>query len=728
MPATTDAPHRVYRFGVFEVDVRSGEVRKRGVRQHLQGKPFQVLVALLERPGDVVTREELQRRLWSSDVFVDSENGLNTAINRLRLTLGDSAEHPRYVETLARTGYRFIAPVQGTAMAAAQPPPPEPVSDPATNGYRAIDSTSGESTQGTVRDVTVAAAVPPARRRRRAAVGIAAALVLGAMISIGTVVAVREPAPRAFAFKPVTFRRGQVSGARFAPDGRSVLYTAAWDDGLRRLFLTSPLSPESRALGLDGYGLVSISRSGELALLQADGTLPIAGGSLARVPMNGGAPKAVEQNVMSADWAPDGQLAIARMLDGTTRLEFPPGSVRHQTSGWISSVRVSPRGDFVAFLEHPLRHDNRGTLKLVATRDARTLLSSTARALTHEWTTAGGVAWHPTRDEIWFTASRDGAPKSLWAVSTSGALRSVTQIAGTMTLRDVAPDGSTLATRDTEQLEMAAVDVSTNRQRNLSWLDWSRVVDVSRDGQVVLFDETGTGGGPASRVYIRRLDDDSTVRLGEGLGLALAPDAKTALTVNTNDRTRLRRVPMDGRPAEDLPASGLAYQWARFFPDGHRLLVQATDGDGPVRLYVQDLETPRVVPLTPPGVVRNAAVSADGNRVAVLGADGVLRLYASDGRGPATIVATEQRLAPVLWPTSSRLLVQHIGAYTQIPTSLSWLDLETGRTEPWRTLQPRDVAGVDAITKVMASADERTVVFNYRRVLSELFVSEATAR
>lgn len=704
MTASADAPHRVFRFGVFEVDSRSGEIRKRGVRQHLQGKPFQVLLALLERPGEAVTREELQRRLWSSDVFVDFENGLNTAINRLRLTLGDSAEHPRYVETLARTGYRFIAPVHAAAIATAAPPASKPV----------VTATLGDH-----------ASTP--RRLRPMALVTGAALVLGA-ISIGTVIAVREPAPRAFAFKPVTFRRGHVSGAAFAPDGRSVLYTAAWDNGPRRLFLTSPLSPESRALGLDGYGLVSVSRLGELALLEADGTLPIAGGSLARVPMNGGAPKPFERNVMSADWAPDGRLAVARMADGTTRLEFPSGFVLHQTSGWISGVRVSPGGAFVAFLEHPLRHDNRGTLKLVSTAAEASGPSSTARALTDEWTTVGGVAWHPTRDEVWFTASRDGAPKSLWAVSVSGALHPITQIAGTLTLRDLAPDGSALATRDTEQLEMAAIDTVTDRQRDLSWLDWSRVADVSADGQVVLFDETGTGGGPGSRVYVRRLFDDSTVRLGEGIGLALTVDASAALTVNVKDRTRLRRVPLDGRPPEDLPSMGLAYQWARFFPDGRRLLVQATESDGPVRLYVHDLEQRRSMVLTPPGVVRNTAISPDGTRVAVLGADGALRLYPADGQGTPTTVTTKERLAPVLWASGDRLLVQHIGAYTQIPTALSWLDLSTGRTEPWRTLQPRDPAGVNAITKVMVSADQRTVVFNYRRVLSELFVSEPTAR
>ena len=103
---------RILRFGVFEFEVRTGELRKHGVKLRLQGKPLQVLQALVEHPGDVVTREELQHRLWSSDVFVDFDNGLNTAANRLRIALGDSAENPRYIETLARVGYRFIAPIE----------------------------------------------------------------------------------------------------------------------------------------------------------------------------------------------------------------------------------------------------------------------------------------------------------------------------------------------------------------------------------------------------------------------------------------------------------------------------------------------------------------------------------------------------------------------------------------------------------------------------------------
>src|SRR5918995_5672671 len=105
----------VIRFGVFELDALTGELRKRGIKLRLQGKPLQILQALLEQPGEVVTRDELRRRLWPSDVFVDFESGLNTAANRLRITLGDSAENPRYIETLARSGYRFIAPVEAVA-------------------------------------------------------------------------------------------------------------------------------------------------------------------------------------------------------------------------------------------------------------------------------------------------------------------------------------------------------------------------------------------------------------------------------------------------------------------------------------------------------------------------------------------------------------------------------------------------------------------------------------
>src|SRR3989441_221209 len=591
---------RILRFGVFQLDVHTGELRKHGVKVKLQGKPLQVLQALVDRPGEVVTREELQQRLWPSDVFVDFENGLNTAANRLRIALGDSADKPRYIETLTRTGYRFIAPI-------------EVVAEPAVS--------SGDA---------------PPRTMPRASMSTLIAAMALIVATIGTVLALRRPSDLSWQFRQVTFRRGQIWGARFAPDGRAILYTANWDNGPRRLFLTSPLSPESRPLGFDDLRLVSVSRTGELALLSFDGTMPITGGALWRVRMNAGAPSPVERNIMSADWSPDGRMAIVRAIDGVTQLEFPPGSLVHKTSGWISGVRVSPTGDRIAFIEHPVRHDTRGTVKLV---DA----SRTVHSVSDEWATASGIAWHPSRDEIWFTASRDGASKSLWAITPSGKLRPVAQTAGTMTLRDIAPDGSALASRDTERLEMAAVREGETTERDLSWLDWSRVADVSTDGRLVLFDESGVAGGPQYSVYIHRLDDGSTVRLGDGLGMGLSPDGKQVLTLSPQDRTRLRVLPLgEGKPI-GLAATGLVYQWARYSQDGRLLLALANEPGKPLRLYVQPLEG-KPFPMTPPTVVRNVAISPDGTKVAVMAAGPPAPLYPPIESGAGRLVSPSRPL------------------------------------------------------------------------------------
>ena len=116
----TPSPGRVG-FGIFEVDLEAGELRKNGSRVKLEGQPLQILALLLERPGEVVTREELQKRLWPADTFVDFEHGINTAVRRIRDVLDDSADLPRYIETLPRRGYRFIYPINGHAATTAQP-------------------------------------------------------------------------------------------------------------------------------------------------------------------------------------------------------------------------------------------------------------------------------------------------------------------------------------------------------------------------------------------------------------------------------------------------------------------------------------------------------------------------------------------------------------------------------------------------------------------------------
>ena len=678
----------IARFGVFELDLQTGELRKQGVKLRLQGKPFQLLQALLERPGEVVTREELQRRLWPAGVFVETESGLNTAANRLRFTLGDSSENPRYIETLARAGYRLIAPVE-------------------------IVASDTQSASPTPQDH---------QKVRRTALLLALALAV-LVATVATTMAFRQPRAAGFQFRQVTFRHGQVSGARFAPDGHTILYTAAWDNGTRQLFLTNPYSPESRDLGINDVRLVAVSRSGELALMSSDGNSPIGGGTLSRVAMNGGAPVTVDRNVMSADWSSDGRLAVVRAGDGVNQLEFPAGHLLHKTSGWISSIRVAPHGDRIAFIEHPVRHDNRGTVRFIEAGRA-------VRSLTAEWVEAGGIAWLPNAKEVWFTASRDGEPKSLWAVTLSGDLRSISQIAGTMTLRDITADGRALITRDTERLEMTALE-GESKVENLSWLDWSRVADVSTDGRLVLFDESGVASGAHYLIYLHDRDAHTTSRLAEGRAMALSPDGRAALTLDAVRRSQFHLISLANAAAGsvvDLPATGLEYQWARYFPDGKRLLVLGSESDRPLRLYVQPIGG-KPYAITPPVAVRNVAISPDGGRVAVLSGQGKLAIYSTaEGDGEPRIVTTSETLAPLVWSTGDSLYVQHIGGYTQIPTRVSRLQLTDGRLQPVRELRPADTLGVNAITKVMMSEDTRTMVFNYRRVLSELFVVEPTNR
>ena len=112
---------RTIRSGAFEIDLRAGELRKRGIKIKLQEQPFQVLAMLLEHPGEVVTREELRGRLWPEDTFVDFDKSLNTAVNKLREAMGDEADNPRFIETLPRRGYRFIVPVEAATVATTQP-------------------------------------------------------------------------------------------------------------------------------------------------------------------------------------------------------------------------------------------------------------------------------------------------------------------------------------------------------------------------------------------------------------------------------------------------------------------------------------------------------------------------------------------------------------------------------------------------------------------------------
>ena len=301
-----------------------------------QTKPFQILSALLEQPGQVVTREELRSRLWARDTFVDFESGLNTAANRLRLALSDSADHPRYIETLARVGYRFIAAVR-------EAPPRDngvPVEIPVNAAEESDNIDSIEQ------------AAPPSQAASSftsVVVGGIAALVLlvAAALVFSMATTGRNETPT---FHQITFQRGVIENARFTPAGE-VVYSARWGTAKSGLFLTDVVSPESRDLRFGEAALSGISSKSELAIFRKPDEDPHSAHQLVRVPLNGGAPRMVDNSIAAASWSPDGAaLALVRYTKPEFTIEFPAGKVLYRSSAFVSDLRVAPDGSTLAFL------------------------------------------------------------------------------------------------------------------------------------------------------------------------------------------------------------------------------------------------------------------------------------------------------------------------------------------------------------------------------------------
>ena len=248
------------RFGPFELDVRSGELRRNGTTVRLQPQPLKVLLLLAGRPGDVVTREEIQGEIWPAGTFVDFEQSLNFCIRQIRAALRDDANAPRYVETLPRRGYRWVAgPVQSETSPAVvrewpRPLASEPVARPAEAG-------SGETP----------AAVGAAALPRALAACSAACAALG-LLALGGARALRDrtppDAPQATpVFQRITFRRGAVNSARFGPDGQ-VVYSADWDGGGRVLYVARSNPRDSSTLEIKDAQVVGVSAAGEVAFLR----------------------------------------------------------------------------------------------------------------------------------------------------------------------------------------------------------------------------------------------------------------------------------------------------------------------------------------------------------------------------------------------------------------------------------------------------------------------------
>jgi WD40 repeat protein/predicted Ser/Thr protein kinase len=553
-------------------------------------------------------------------------------------------------------------------------------------------------------------AAEPARPRRRgwmlpAAAALAAGIAAGFLLR-GLTTSAKPGAP--VELTQLTYSRGSIVSARFAPDAPTIVYAASWEGLPLDIFTTRPGSSESRSLGLAGAGLLAISSTGELAISLSRHFMFgfETAGTLARVPLAGGAPREILENVEDADWSPDGKsLAVARHVGNRNRLEYPIGKVLYDAPGWVGDVRVSPDGRLVAFIDHPLRGDNVGNVKVVDT-DGKVRLTGPFAI--------SGLAWSPRGDEVWSSGS-----DSISATSLSGKTRAIWNVPAGF-LRDVAADGRVLCAVNSSRREIVGFSAADRVERNLTWLNWSFPKGISSDGKTVLFEEQNI---QPQGVYLRRLDGSAAVRIGEGGAWGFSPDGRWVLTIRRDgERSQFVLLPTGAGEPKPLPKTDILAQAATWFPDGRRILFSGNEPGHGSRLFVQDIPDGKPRAITPEGVgIRFDVVSPDGKSVVATGTDRRIAIYAIEPGEPRVVPGTEPDDIPLKWTADGGSIFVYRPSAP--PLRVEKVDVKTGHRTLWKEIRPPDPSGVEQVGPVQITKDETSYVYSYRRALDELYLA-----
>jgi eukaryotic-like serine/threonine-protein kinase len=579
----------------------------------------------------------------------------------------------------------------------------------------ALDAFSGSSTT-----TSTPVGLTKAGRRRRFARAVTAAagaaLLAFVLFFVGRQTAAPPPLPT---WRQLSFQRGTIYGARFTADGENVVYAAAWDGKPSELFSMRPESTEFRSLGVTDADLLAISSGGEMAIRTGPKffTAYQSSGMLARL-MLSGAPRPIENDIQWADWSPDGKgLLIVRDVEGRQRLEYPAGKVFYETAGWISSPRFSPDGSLIAFIEHPSRLGDPGMISV-------TDLNGHKRDLVRGFVSAYGLAWPPSGKEVWFTATRAGAARVLYAVSLDGKERVLSRVPGTLTLEDVSKTGRVLLSRDEWRLGITALAPGQTKEQDLTYLDFSALRTLTPDGRTLLFDESGEAGGAGGVAYLRKMDGSPPVRLADTTSFSLSPDGKWVLAGNGMGQTlsQFMLIPVGTGESKTLPDMPLRIQWASWLPNRREFVFSGSERGHAARIYREAVDggTPR--PITPEGVSPtpySQSVSPDGKSVVAVDADGSSAVYGIETGERKPIAGMEAGERAFAWSGDGESVYVY---RPSIPAEIYRIELKSGRRQLWKKLAPPDPVGVYFLRAPHISADGKAYAYNYSRYFSDLYI------
>jgi len=580
------------------------------------------------------------------------------------------------------------------------------------------DLIAGRGDEGSATATTTATTTK--RNWKLAAICSAAALILG--VAAGWLATMRKGSATAgsnVTFQRLTFRPGHFVNARFAPDGQTFFLSADWNRYDREIFQVRPNAGEL-PVGIAGAELLSVSSTGELAVLLPrveSGNPYTVSGTLAVVSSSGGTPRELTDSVFSADWSPDGKsLAALRQVDGKWRVEYPVGTLLYESSRRLTWIRVSPKGDAVAFFET----DADGNWAVVVARR-----SGAHEVWSSGWSDWWNLAWVPDGDEVWFGAARIGSAASLYAVDRKGTLRTLLTAPGTLELHDVANDRSVLVAQVESRTLAFGVAAGATSPRDLSWLEDSIVMDVSGDGSQVLLNISSEREPDGNAVYLRTMDGTSPTRLGSGRAQELSHDGKWALAIRSGAIVAL---PMAAGEERKLETGLTSLDEAHWLPDGTHALVVGRQPDGQRVASVFDFAGGAARVVAPRLELRRAtmqsgnlsSVSPDGRMIAAATASGQVMLIPLDGGAARPLAGSGPNDIPIQWTQDGLSLFVYDPS--ELPGKVTKIELASGRRETWREIVPVDREGVTGIAAVAINRDASAVAFSYRHFLSKLYL------